>query len=143
MEGGEPIDAMIDLTGGIHETFTIKKISNRIVIETETVEEDKDNSIDLIRVWDMIFKSFHKKSLCATSIDAGDKSPETVEESGLVLGGNFEIILNLNSIKLNFDILGHAYTILNAYELFPHNKIYSMTRRPNEDSRNGSVKLLK
>jgi len=72
IDGGDCVDAMIDMTGGIHERFKIKKAPNKN------------------HLWNVIFKAYTMKSLCGTSIDVGNDSHEEIMSNGLVLGNLVE-----------------------------------------------------
>ena len=81
LDGGDAVDAMIDMTGGISENFKTKKNkkSNSIGELVETTE-----------LWNILFKSFEMKSLCGSSIEVGGGKMEEIKNNGLVLG-NFTV----------------------------------------------------
>ncbi len=115
MDGGDEVDALIDLTGGVHEIQ--KRNSNK----NEGGVFVKGN-----KLWNIIFKSFSLRSLCGSSIDVRENQrQEHVESNGLALG--------------------HAYSVLNAVELIYDGETYSRNREPLEelDPSVETVKLLK
>ena len=73
---GNAVDALVDMTGGISESYNTKKSST--VNGYTDVEEEK--------LWDILFNSFAMKSLCGASINVGTGSQEDVKQNGLVLG---------------------------------------------------------
>lgn len=86
--GGHPTDALVDLTGGVHETYEIQ--SNK--------EHSLKKNITDEALWNLLFKSTCIKSIMGCSIDtpSGKKQEETTS-NGLVVG--------------------HAYTIVKAIEI--------------------------
>lgn len=77
IDGGDAVDALVDMTGGISEAYKTKKNTSKTGGGT-LVEDDK--------LWDILFKSFAMKSLCGASINVGTGSQEEVRKNGLVLG---------------------------------------------------------
>ncbi len=83
LDGGDDIDALTDMTGGVHERFKINK---------------KDPNFDKTKLWEIIFKSFRMRSLSGTSIDVNENSNiEDEKPNGLVYGHG-------NNRKIQFKI---------------------------------------
>jgi hypothetical protein len=76
LDGGDIVDALIDMTGGVGESFNVK--SNNSTPNSRFVEKTK--------LWEILFKSFAMKSLCGASIDAKGGHIEDIKANGLVLG---------------------------------------------------------
>jgi hypothetical protein len=76
--GGQPTDALIDLTGGVHESYEI---------------QGKQASVKEAALWKLLIKSTKIKSLMGTSIEVkqGGKHEETTS-SGLVTGHAYTVI---------------------------------------------------
>ena len=112
--GGNACDALIDLTGGVNETYQLKKANG----------PEDSNYMEPNKLWEFIFESYAHKSLASASIEVkGGKKLEGVEDNGLVLG--------------------HAYGILQVYELLNKNGSFSALRQPKEPAGDKSIKLLK
>lgn len=113
LDGGDTVDALIDMTGGVHERFRFKK--------------KKDHScrvIDPQNLWKIIYKSFAEKSLIGATIDERDgRGDEYTQDNGLTLG--------------------HAYTVLNAFEILNNNGEYKMRELASEESTENSIKILR
>ena len=75
LDGGEAIDAMIDMTGGINESYMLN--GKNADGDYKLANSDK--------IWDVLFKSFCMKSLMGTSIDGNHKSEE-INNNELVKG---------------------------------------------------------
>ena len=75
---GEIIDALIDLTGGVHENFKIKAIS-----------DGKVKNMNQEKLWNAIFSFFEMKSMAGCSIDAKDGKMEEVKANKLITGKFF------------------------------------------------------
>ena len=73
LEGGDAVDAMIDMTSGISESFRVRTKGNNPIVDRTTL-------------WNILFKSFFMKSLCGTSIDVGSGKQEDIKKNGLVVG---------------------------------------------------------
>ena len=73
LEGGDAVDAMIDMTSGISESFRVRTKGNNPIVDRNTL-------------WNILFKSFFMKSLCGTSIDVGSGRQEDIKKNGLVVG---------------------------------------------------------
>ena len=90
LNGGESVDAMIDLTGGIHEKIDLKYIRN------------KGNMNDKIKFWNSFYNRFYTNSLCTVSISSTDKISEdatiTIRQNGLLIGHSYSV-LQLIEIK--------------------------------------------
>ena len=71
--GGEIIDALIDLTGGVHESFKIKKYVNQ-----PNMDENK--------LWNTIMSSFEMKSMIGCVIDTKNGVQEEKTSNNLVTG---------------------------------------------------------
>lgn len=96
LDGGEAIDAMIDLTGGVHESFQVKYNPNQK--KDDDSVDDGTVSLEPNQLWEVMYKSYMMKSLAGASIKVGqNNSIEHVEASGLVQG--------------------HAYCIMDVYEI--------------------------
>lgn len=78
LDGGDSVDALIDMTGGISENFKTK----------HTKENDGQKEVNNAELWNVLFKSFEMKSLCGASIEVNDGKIEDVKNNGLVLGIN-------------------------------------------------------
>ncbi len=76
LDGGDIVDALIDMTGGVGESFNVK--SNNSNANSKSIEKTK--------LWEILFKSFAMKSLCGASIDAKGGHIEDIKANGLVLG---------------------------------------------------------
>lgn len=97
LEGGQPIDSLIDLTGGVHETFVFNKYSNKITFHGENdgnlQGEDTSSAIDHEKFWDIVYKSWSFNSLSITSIDVRKDSQKGDSLSnGLIIGSVFSLI---------------------------------------------------
>jgi hypothetical protein len=69
LDGGDDIDALTDMTGGVYERFKVK------------------GDFDKGKLWEIVFKSFQMKSLSGTSIDVSDNVKiEDEQSNGLVYG---------------------------------------------------------
>ena len=80
LRGGKITTALIDMTGGVHESFTVmeKKVDN-FPNGVECVNKEE--------FWDNIYKALVMKSFCGASISIPEgKKAEHVESNGLVLG---------------------------------------------------------
>ena len=73
LEEGHAVDAMIDMTSGISESFRVRTKGNNPIVDRTTL-------------WNILFKSFFMKSLCGTSIDVGSGRQEDIKKNGLVVG---------------------------------------------------------
>ena len=125
LNGGDEVDALIDMTGGVHERFKIKRPS-RVGSNLKQLKDDFINYVSKEKLWKIIFKSYGMKSLFGASIEAkGNQDVEYVQENGLALG--------------------HAYSILRIVELVKENNAYSRIRLPNEfiEPDIKTIKLLK
>lgn len=115
MDGGDTVDALIDMTGGVHERFRFRQ-----------KEDDCGYSriIDSENLWKIIFKSYEERSLIGTTIDVRDgRGDEYTQENGLTLG--------------------HAYTVLHVFEILNNNGEYRLRKSSNEESPDNSIKLLR
>jgi hypothetical protein len=74
LDGGDIVDSLIDMTGGVSESFSVKNANSN----AKFVEKTK--------LWEILFKSFQMKSLCGASIDAKAGQIEDKKANGLVLG---------------------------------------------------------
>jgi calpain, invertebrate len=74
--GGETTDALIDMTGGIQESFEIKDMRT-----------DKQKN----EIWDLIIKSRKHKSIIAASIAPKPRIREARLANGLVMGHAYTI----------------------------------------------------
>ncbi|CAF0817426.1 unnamed protein product [Brachionus calyciflorus] len=115
LDGGDTVDALIDMTGGVHERFKLKK------------DKNDDGTLKIVnadKLWEFIFKAFSLKSLVGASINMKDgKGDETVLDNGLALG--------------------HAYSVLGVYELLDKNGKYELRDPNDQDTQAKSKKLLK
>lgn len=115
LDGGDTVDALIDMTGGVHERFRFRKKQN---------DDGSSRVVDSDSLWKILFQSFSQKSLVGATIDMRDgKGDQYSKDNGLTLG--------------------HAYTVLNAYELLNNNGEYSLRNSTDEESQENSIKLLK
>lgn len=99
LDGGESFDAMVDLTGGVHESFDVKYSPQ----QNEDGVDDGVKSLEPEKLWDTMYKSYFMKSLMGCAISTKGKSMEHVESNGLVLG--------------------HAYTILSLFEIMSNGQL--------------------
>lgn len=114
--GGHPTDALVDLTGGVHETYELQ----------DNKKTNKKANIKKKALWDLLVKGTSVKSLMGASIDDFTGKSEQKTETGL--------------------ITGHAYSILGSVEIFSNdgkfNQIAKMRERT-EPIQANSIKLLK
>lgn len=75
---GEIIDALIDLTGGVHEHFKLKDILS-----------GKVKNMNQEKLWNAVFSSFEMKSMAGCAIDAKDGKLEEVKANKLITGKAF------------------------------------------------------
>ncbi len=76
LQGGNPIDAMIDMTGGVSESLRVKGPEN-----------DNQQKMENDTLWEILYRSFLVKSLCLTEIEIKDNvSRSTLDIRGLLLG---------------------------------------------------------
>ena len=135
LDGGDPIEAMIDMTGG-KLTHLGLNISDFIVIlflcvinigvheEYLTKSKYKSQKLSPKIMWEVIFKSLEMKSLVSVST-----APETSDEA----------------TKYGISS-GHAYSVLDVFELISsgENELYSELRKSFDDKQEGNkIKLLK
>ena len=112
LDGGFECDGLVDLTGGVRQSFKIEDPGLR------NKSSDNKGSYHAIlpreEVFDKLFKCLNQMySMCGTSIKVGENEQiETEMENGLVKG--------------------HAYTILSVYELIYADGEYRL-RWPNEN----------
>ena len=78
MDGGQTTDALIDMTGGIQESFVIK--------DKQTEAQKKD-------MWKIIVKSSQHKSLIGASIEPNPRIREARLANGLVMGHAYTVCL--------------------------------------------------
>ena len=81
LRGGKITTALIDMTGGVHESFTVseKKVENL---------PNGVQSVESKEFWKIIFKALVMRSFCGASISIPEgKKAEHIEPNGLVLGG--------------------------------------------------------
>ena len=76
MDGGNTTDALIDMTGGIQESFEIKNM------RTESQRSD---------IWQVLIKSRQHKSLIGASIAPNPKIREARLYNGLVMGHAYTV----------------------------------------------------
>lgn len=103
--GGNACHGFVDMTGGVNETFSLKKPAKN--------EEAFKNYLEPNLLWELIFRSYKLKSLASTSIETRGKSMESVEKTGLVLG--------------------HAYGILHAVEIIDGKGLRDAIIAPSND----------
>jgi len=90
LDGGFTTDALIDMSGGIEESFDIKKMGYK----------EKDN------FWSILYQAYHKNSIMGCSINADPAAREARMYNGLVKGHAYtitkvtEISVNGSSTKL-------------------------------------------
>ena len=115
LDGGDALDAMIDMTGGVSEAY---KIRGKVSDEGYKVETPG-------RMWNLLFNSFSMKSLMGASIEVVDGKMEDRSHNELVTG--------------------HAYCILQIVEIFPdsNGKFSALRGDLSEKSRKDSLKLLR
>ena len=111
LDGGESFDAMVDLTGGVHESFDVKYSPP----QNEDGVDDGVKSLEPDKLWETMYKSFFMKSLMGCAISTKGKSMEHVESNGLVLG--------------------HAYTILSIYEVMSNGQLRNGPSQPGDSRR--------
>lgn len=114
---GEPIDAIIDLCGGVSERFSLSKI-----------KDGTCKNLDTNKLWNLIFISSNFKKSCITT------SIKTKEQ---------HIIDHLNELDL---VIGHSYCILETVEIYynDESKTYDTLRtNPDERAQLNSIRLIK
>lgn len=115
LDGGDTVDALVDMTGGVHERFRFRKRNN---------DDASSRIVDADSLWKIIFQSFSEKSLVGATIDVRDgRGDEYSQDNGLTLG--------------------HAYSVLNAYEILDNDGEYKLRESADEESPENSIKLLK
>jgi calpain len=112
---GDPNDAKIDLTGGVRDSFDLKRC---------LAVNDKSKFIDPNVLWEIIVKSTTSKSLLSCSADSEGRAAEAKLPNGLVVQ--------------------HAYSVLSCLEIVNKNGIpFSGLRALNEPPFQNSIRLLK
>lgn len=80
--------------------------------------------MDVNTLWEIIFKSFERRSLAGAFINTSGATREQVQSNDLVLG--------------------HAYCVLEAFEILPNGNQYdSLRRTASEPGSPKSIKLLR
>lgn len=75
LEAGLTTDALIDMSGGLKEDFSLKKMSGD----------------ELENLWRILFQGYHKKSIMGCSINADPSVREARMSNGLVRGHAYTI----------------------------------------------------
>jgi hypothetical protein len=113
---GEPVDAIVDLCGGVCERFSLSKI-----------RDHNCKNVDKNNLWNLVYTASSMKSLLTTCIKTKDPN---------VMG-------HLEKLGL---VIGHAYCIIEAVEIFFNNKSNSFDKLREPTDKQGqfnSIKLLK
>jgi calpain-5 len=116
--GGNANDAMIDLTGGCHETFDVDL--------SDGSDNDGKNNVDHETLWQVMFSSHKMGSLMASAIDVMEGADmESELENGLVMG--------------------HAYCVLSVHEILSNGGSYDTLREDLNSNKNerDSIRLVK
>ena len=79
--GGNANYGFVDMTGGINETYSLKKAS-----------DDSKSYLEPPKLWEMMFRAHALKSLGSTAIETNGKALESISSNGLVLGHAYGII---------------------------------------------------
>ena len=92
LEGGFTTDALVDMSGGVQETFNLKKFRNKSLKCFYTKEYED--------IWEVLIQARNKKSVICCNLDPDENEKEQVLTNGLVKGHAY-IISTLAVIMLN------------------------------------------
>ena len=77
--GGEITNAIVDMTGGVHESFQLSNTKGPDYLPPD-------------QMWNLIYKSMNMKSLCGASIQATGAAIESINSNGLVASKTINIL---------------------------------------------------